>query len=82
MSHDETLGKRVRELLKSARLPSLPPNHLWGGSGSGQRQCPICGERVLQEQVAMEAQFPDGTSHEFHAGCFWALEAEWLRMKE
>jgi hypothetical protein len=85
MGDDDPLDRHVRELLRSGKLPRHGPERLWGGFGSGQERCIICGELVSAGQVSVEAEFRNGgapRNHEFHAGCFWAVQAHWERLDD
>lgn len=80
MSQDEaTIRKKARDLLQSRRLPPGRPDGVWSVNGSGRDRCPVCGDLVAPDEMAIEAEFrgPDRLStFHFHVGCFWALESE------
>jgi hypothetical protein len=84
MSDDENMLEKVRELLRSGRLPARSPDRVWGGHGSGRERCLICGDMVSPQEIAIEAEFnsADGSSSlDFHGRCFRVLESEWRRFK-
>jgi hypothetical protein len=84
MIDDENMPETVRELLRSGRLPAHSPDRVWGGHGSGQERCRVCGDMVSPQEIAIEAEFnrDEGLSSlDFHGRCFRALESEWRRSK-
>ena len=84
MSDDASMPEKVRELLRSGRLPAHCPDRVWGGPGSGQDRCRICGDILSPQQVVIEAEFksPRGSSSlDFHWRCFALLESEWRRFE-
>jgi hypothetical protein len=84
MIDDENLPEKVRELLRSGRLPAHSPHRVWGGPGSGRERCLVCGEMVSPQEVAIEAEFNSANgliSLDFHGRCFRVLESEWRRFK-
>jgi hypothetical protein len=84
MSDDENMLEKVRELLRSGRLPAHSPDRVWGGPGSGRERCLICGDMVSPQDIAIEAEFNSGdglSSLDFHGRCFRILESEWRRLK-
>ena len=79
---DETvLRAKAREVLRTGKLPSRPPDHTWGGMGA-DAPCPVCGETVTKDQLEIEAEFAhDGSSpgldrFHIHVRCFAAWELE------
>lgn len=83
MSANPKLDEKACELLRSGRLPRQRPHRLWGGRGSGRERCLVCGDPILAAQTALEVDFRNGhgwISHEFHVGCFWALDSQWERL--
>ena len=64
---DETvLRAKAREVIRTGKLPSRPPDHTWGGTGAGA-PCPVCGETVTKDQLEFEIEFArDGDDWSFH----------------
>ena len=81
LSDEPILRKRAREAICAEKLPSRRPDHMWGGSGAGER-CVICDELVTRDQLELEIQFAHHGAadrlHDFHlhVQCFAAWELE------
>lgn len=80
MADEKALRTRAREAMKTGNLPNHRPEHVWGGSGTGE-SCAVCGDAVAREDVELELQFASSqdagaTTYHVHAGCFavWELE--------
>jgi len=79
---DETvLRAKAREVIRTGKLPSRPPDNTWGGTGAGA-PCPVCGEIVTKDQLEIEVEFShDGNNpgldkFHIHVRCFAAWELE------
>ena len=79
---DETvLRAKAREVIRTGKLPSRPPDHTWGGTGAGA-PCTVCGETVTKDQLEIEAEFardgdnPGLDKFHVHVRCFAAWEFE------
>jgi hypothetical protein len=79
MNDEPVLRDQARTAMHSGRLPSCPPERMWGGPGSGAC-CAVCGQALKQDEVEIELQFPpdhDGRAlcnRHLHIGCFKAWE--------
>ena len=79
---DETiLRAKAREAIRTGKLPSRRPDHMWGGPGVGAF-CTVCGEAVTEDQMEFEVQFahdgdnPGLDKFHVHVRCFAAWEFE------
>ena len=79
---DETiLRAKAREAIRTGKLPSRRPDHMWGGTGVGAL-CTVCGEAVTEDQMEFEVQFahdgdnPGLDKFHVHVRCFAAWEFE------
>ena len=80
MSDDSFLRKKAREVIQAGNLPNRPPDHVWGGPGTGA-DCAICGASMKHGEVELEIEFsrgdcPDSSSYLVHLRCFSILELE------
>jgi len=78
-SLESKLRVRARELIGQGRLPGEPPVRLWGGHGTGQRQCSLCSVVIACEEVEYELEHHAGECVRlttFHFPCYdaWQLE--------
>jgi hypothetical protein len=86
MSDNGMLRDRVREAIRTGKLPDRSPERTWGGQGSGTC-CAICDERLSPHQVEFELEFAtgdDGRGGEnchVHVCCFSAWERQRLDLK-
>jgi hypothetical protein len=80
MNDENTLRKAAREAIQAGKLPSCPPQRVWGGPGVGAR-CTICGKSAGPDEVEFELEFTrqddsgPGNYH-VHVQCFAAWEFE------
>ena len=78
---DETLLRhKVREAIRTGKLPVREPQRVFGGYGSGV-DCSICGNPLIPEQVELELEFSadafmPASSQHVHPRCHavWDLE--------
>ena len=79
MSDDSFLRKKAREVIQAGNLPNRPPDHVWGGPGTGA-ECAICGASMKHGEVELEIEFsrdcPDSGSYLVHLRCFSILDLE------
>lgn len=81
MSDESALRQKVREAIRTGKLPNRPPQQLWGGPGAGAR-CTICDSPVHCDEVEFEFQFvrdgdhPRLSNSHVHLRCFVAWELE------
>jgi hypothetical protein len=79
---EERLREKVREALRTGKLPDHPPERTWGGRGSGGSYCSICGDAIKADQVEFELEFSHGVngngsgSLHVHLRCFSAWDSE------
>jgi hypothetical protein len=78
---ESTLRQMARDALRAGKIPSRPPERMWGGPGSGAC-CAVCGLLVSREELGFEFEFarnghggPGGNFHA-HIRCFAAWELE------
>ena len=70
--------QKVREVIQAKKLPDRPPDHVWGGRGTGV-DCAICSASIAYEEVELEVEFEGAggpSSYLVHLHCFSALEQE------
>lgn len=78
MSAERQLREKVRQVLRSGRLPDRGPDQIWGGLGSGG-QCSICEAIIEDGEIELEIRFrrADGAAiHTLHLRCFSIYEDE------
>lgn len=85
MRSDATLPDRVRDAIRTGKIPDRSPERTWGGRGCGA-SCAICDQLISADELEFELQFPKGSRGEpadyyVHQGCFLAWESE-LRNRE
>src|SRR5688572_29098360 len=89
MMEETTLRQMARDALRNGKLPSRPPERMWGGPGSSAC-CAVCGLLVTPEELGFEFEFArtadGGPSGNFHAHirCFaaWELERDQAQKEE
>jgi hypothetical protein len=74
------LRERVRDGIRSGKLPNRKPSSTWGGSGNGAR-CAVCDGNLRRDQVELEfeVKHQDGTNnttYRMHVSCYTTWEAE------
>jgi hypothetical protein len=81
------LRDKIREAIKTGKLPGQHPVRTWGGRGSGE-PCAICGELIRPNESELEVEYGgagnggrngNGNGHtnlHLHVGCCSAWEAE------
>ena len=89
------MREKVREAVRTGKLPNRSPDHIWGGMGTGV-ECGICGGHVASGDIELEVHFAAGDSagkdtYIVHLRCFSILEDErqnltgtpipWLRLQ-
>lgn len=78
---DEKLREKVREAVRTGKLPNRRPDRTWGGPGVGA-PCAICGASVEDHEVELEVEFTrrgDRTGRDryhVHVRCMAAWEFE------
>jgi hypothetical protein len=86
MSDDANLRAKVRELIRSGRLPGRRPERIRGGAGFAGDRCAICGAPVKRDEIALEVevQCGDGAAPSYphlHIRCFSVLDLELQRLE-
>jgi hypothetical protein len=71
-------AEKVREKLKTGRLPTFKPEKLYGGHGGGLL-CSACDQPILPAQIQYEFDVPDGGTFRFHVGCLGLWEGELMK---
>jgi hypothetical protein len=80
MSDETELRQKAREAIQAGKLPSHPPERMWGGQGSG-RCCTICGSATERDEIEFELEFvrhdggSDGANPLVHLCCLAAWES-------
>jgi hypothetical protein len=72
------LRTRVREKVRSGKLPSRIPEKLGNGFGDGHT-CDACDEKIHGAQIEYHVDLPDGGFVRLHIGCSGLWQAELLR---
>lgn len=73
------LRRQALAALHAELLPSVQPNQLWGGHGSGEL-CPVCGGSIESTEAEFELEFAatgvgnDTRAFHLHLPCFTAWE--------
>lgn len=86
MSNKGMLRDRVREAIRTRKLPDRSPERTWGGPGSGTC-CAICDEQLRPDEVEFELEFATGDNGiggencHVHVCCFSAWERQRLDSK-
>ena len=82
MVDESELQRMAREAVFGQRIPVRQPDRMWGGPGNGE-PCAICAAVLAREDIGLEVEFRaaepgfSASTHQFHARCFAAWEAEW-----
>lgn len=80
MSDDSLLRAKVRELIRTERLPDRSPDHVWAVPGTGGK-CAVCKAQMSRSELDLEVEFIRGrgrgriTFH-MHLYCYSLLERE------
>jgi hypothetical protein len=85
MSGNGMRRDRVRDAIRTGKLPDRSPERTWGGQGSGTC-CAICDEWLRPDEVEFELEFATGSNggvenHHVHVCCFSAWERHRLELK-
>jgi hypothetical protein len=81
MNYNGSLGEKMREVIKSGKLPDRRPDRTWAGPGVGA-DCTICGAPVTHEEMEFRIEFvkdgdaPGTDKYHVHIRCFAAWEIE------
>jgi hypothetical protein len=68
---DARLLQMIRAKLAEGRLPTIPPQSVFGGRSSGET-CAVCDERIVVA-AEIEAEGTDGLRRYYHPRCYWLL---------
>ncbi len=74
---DDGLREKVRELIRTGRLPARSPERVWGGSGLCGLHCALCGAAIRREEVALELEVRGAggvTYPQLHVACLSLFE--------
>jgi hypothetical protein len=72
------LSEKVREALRTGKLPLRRPDRVWGGRGGGG-VCSICHAPLKPDAVEFELEFiwaSEVSTHHLHVDCFTEWERE------
>jgi hypothetical protein len=83
MPDEEVLRRKAREAVREGKLPSRPPDRVWGGPGV-DAPCSVCGLPVTKTEMEFEVEFAadghggggDLDKFHLHRRCFAAWEFE------
>jgi hypothetical protein len=81
MDDEQLVRAKVREVLRTGKLPNRRPDRTWGGPGVGA-PCSVCDVPVTSLQLEFEIQFahdgdnPGLDKYHVHVRCFAAWEFE------
>lgn len=80
LTHDAFVRGKVRDAIRSAKIPKRAPDRVWGGLGTGVR-CHICDAPIHSDQTELELEFilddrSKSVHHLVHLRCFSAFEVE------
>ena len=81
MPDEAVLQQHARQVIRTRKLPSRPPDRTWGGPGGGA-PCTVCNEPVTRYQLGFEIQFahdgdtPGLDKFHVHVRCFAVWEME------